>query len=128
MERRMAILGFELEEIVRLLALLEENRLDEILIEEEGRYLRIRGPRRSKPARPVFPSEVRPAGASAPPRPAISAPLSADRSGNGSAPLPTDHVALVSPMVGVFYRAGKPGDPPFIGIGQPIELNQTIGV
>ena len=40
----MAILGFELEEIVRLIRMLEESGLDEMVIREETRYLRVRGP------------------------------------------------------------------------------------
>lgn len=40
----MAILGFELEEIARIVALVESRGLAELVIEEEGRYLRVRGP------------------------------------------------------------------------------------
>jgi acetyl-CoA carboxylase biotin carboxyl carrier protein len=68
MARRMAILGFELEEIARLLTLVETQGLDELIYEEEGRYLRIRGPRKAKivrtvaaaaPARPAAPPLVK---------------------------------------------------------------------
>lgn len=120
----MAILGFELEEIARLIALVEEGDLDEIILEEEGRKLRIRGPRAQRqvvsqsvattsyaaqsPALP--PPPRRPAAESAPPAAAEGT------------------IALVSPMVGVFYRAGKPGDPPLIEVGQRIEVDQPIGL
>lgn len=35
---------------------------------------------------------------------------------------------LVSPMVGVFYRAPSPSDPNFVEIGDRIERGQTIGL
>ena len=31
-------------------------------------------------------------------------------------------------MVGVFYRTGKPGDPPLIEVGQRIVRDQPIGI
>lgn len=120
----MAILGFELEEIARLIALVEEGDLDEIILEEEGRKLRIRGPRSQTQSKaqaaatapfaaplPALPAPPRkPAAESAPPQPAAGT------------------VELVSPMVGVFYRAGKPGDPPLVEVGQQIAVKQPVGL
>ncbi len=37
-------------------------------------------------------------------------------------------IPVVSPMVGVFYRAPSPSDPNFIEIGDRIERGQTIGL
>jgi acetyl-CoA carboxylase biotin carboxyl carrier protein len=31
-------------------------------------------------------------------------------------------------MVGVYYRAGKPGDPPLVEVGQLIAKDQPIGI
>lgn len=120
----MAILGFELDEIARLIALVEEGDLDEIVLEEEGRKLRIRGPRAQgkvvAQAAPTTTTVVTQAPAlPPPPRKQVSA-----------APPPVEEgtIALVSPMVGVFYRAGKPGDPPLVEIGQRITVDQPIGL
>jgi acetyl-CoA carboxylase biotin carboxyl carrier protein len=120
----MAILGFELEEIARLIALVEAGDLDEIILEEEGRKLRIRGPRSQPqnvsqpPTEPTYAVQM-PALPPAPRRPAAeSAP---PQSEEGT-------LALVSPMVGVFYRAGKPGDPPLIQVGQRIALKEPVGL
>ncbi|HEX8463235.1 MAG TPA: acetyl-CoA carboxylase biotin carboxyl carrier protein [Abditibacterium sp.] len=35
---------------------------------------------------------------------------------------------VVSPMVGVFYRAASPGEPNFVEIGDRVERGQTIGL
>jgi len=37
-------------------------------------------------------------------------------------------VPVVSPMVGVWYRAPSPSDPDFVGIGDRVEVGQTIGL
>jgi acetyl-CoA carboxylase biotin carboxyl carrier protein len=128
----MAILGFEFEEISRLIALVEAGNLDEIIYEEEDRYLRIRGPRPQVSNRtqedtsPTVTPYLQRMESLAPPRREVR-----QRALGAASPsdvLPEDEIALVSPMVGVFYRAGKPGDPPLVEVGQRIVREQTIGV
>jgi len=118
----MAILGFELEEIARLIALVEAGELSELIHEEEGRYLRIRGPRADKP-----PREFAAAPASATTTP--SAPLRARAITPPPSPASAkDQVILESPMMGIFYRAEKPGAPPLVHIGDHISVGQTVGI
>lgn len=118
----MAILGFELDEIARLIALVEEGDLDEIILEEEGRKLRIRGPRAQRHAAAQVPTTSIVTQAPAlPPPPRKQAVTTPPAQEEGT-------IALVSPMVGVFYRSGKLGDPPLIEIGQRITVDQPIGL
>jgi acetyl-CoA carboxylase biotin carboxyl carrier protein len=127
MARRMAILGFELEDIARLITLVETQGLDELIFEEEGRYLRIRGPRQGKRERTVVQTMVTPPpapAAQARPRALPSPPTPAASAG----PPPEDQIALVSPMVGIFYRAEKPGAPPLVKVGDHISVDQTVAV
>lgn len=129
----MAILGFELEEIARVISILETRDLDELIYEEGGRTLRLRGPRKyiaveyqeNAPAH-----GIRTVAASALPhtRPAQSKAHHASASGAGTGELPTDQIALTAPMVGVFYRSDKPGGPPFVNVGERVALGQTIGL
>jgi acetyl-CoA carboxylase biotin carboxyl carrier protein len=35
---------------------------------------------------------------------------------------------VVSPMVGIFYRAPSPSDPPFVEVGDTVEAGQTVGL
>ncbi|RYX82375.1 acetyl-CoA carboxylase biotin carboxyl carrier protein [bacterium] len=37
-------------------------------------------------------------------------------------------VPVESPMVGVFYRSPSPADPPFVEVGDRVEVGQTIGL
>ncbi len=117
----MAILGFELEELARLIALVETGDLDEIVLEEEGRRLRIRGPRSLQK------KAVQAVGTALPTY--LPAPLLRKPAAPPEPPSPAeDTVPLVSPMVGVFYRAGKPGDPPLVEVGQRVTKDQPIGL
>ncbi len=64
--------------------------------------------------------------------PVMSAPLNVTEAPQTvpSAAPPKAKAALapiVSPMVGVFYRAPSPGEPNFVEIGDKVEIGQTIG-
>lgn len=39
-----------------------------------------------------------------------------------------DHFAVVSPMVGLFFRQPSPGEPAFVEIGDRVEKGQTVGL
>ena len=39
---------------------------------------------------------------------------------------PDDAVLIKSPMVGTFYRAPEPGAPPFVDIGQQVDVETTV--
>ena len=39
---------------------------------------------------------------------------------------PDDRHAITAPLVGQFYRAGKPGAPPFVEPGDIVEAGQTV--
>ncbi|MBO9582499.1 MAG: biotin carboxyl carrier domain-containing protein, partial [Sphingobium sp.] len=37
-------------------------------------------------------------------------------------------VEVLSPLLGVFYRAPKPGEPPFVEVGARVEADTVIGI
>lgn len=43
-----------------------------------------------------------------------------------SAPVDTKWVPIISPMVGTFYRAAAPDEPPFVNVGDRIKVSQTV--
>ena len=43
-----------------------------------------------------------------------------------SAPTDTKWVPIISPMVGTFYRAAAPDEPPFVNVGDRISVSQTV--
>ncbi len=128
----MAIFGFELEEIARLIALVDTQDLDEFIYEEEGRYLRVRGPRPAPLVVAAAPTALPTAAFAAVPPQAASSPAarrSASPAAKPTAVVPAkDEIALESPMVGVFYRAEKSGAPPLVNVGDRISVGQVVGV
>ena len=61
---------------------------------------------------------ARPAAAPAPAAEAAKAPVREARSFSG-------HV-VTAPMVGTFYRAPAPGEPPFVEVGQKVEADTMV--
>ncbi|HET9016417.1 MAG TPA: acetyl-CoA carboxylase biotin carboxyl carrier protein [Thermomicrobiaceae bacterium] len=50
-------------------------------------------------------------------------------------PLPTDELApdegtvvVTSPMIGTYYAGAAPGEPPFIHVGDAVEVGQTVAI
>lgn len=58
--------------------------------------------------------------AAAPPAAPAAAPAAV------SAPVDTKWVSIISPMVGTFYRAAAPDEPPFVNVGDRIKVSQTV--
>jgi len=89
----------DLEELRKLCALLREEGLTELTVEEEGRRITIR--------RAPVPG--------APPAPQGEAPGEAAE-------------LVRSPVVGTFWRRPAPGEDPFVEVGQPVEPGQVLCV
>ena len=109
------------EQLHRLLEALGESDIQEFRLEGDDFRLEIR---RNLPAQavmaPVMPAPVAPAAAApvAPSEPASAPPAStATRS---------DLLEVTAPMVGTFYRAPAPGEPPFVEVGSRINVGQTV--
>ena len=106
----------DIRKIKKLIEMLEESNLAEIEIregEESIRISRASSVATAVAASPATPMPMATAG-SAPSEPA--APES---------PVPAGHV-IVSPMVGTFYRAPSPGGNPFVEVGSPVNVGDTL--
>lgn len=54
---------------------------------------------------------------------------SAAASGGSAAPAAAPgSMAVVAPIVGVFYRSSSPGAKPFVEVGDTVERGQTVGI
>ncbi|MBI2802314.1 MAG: acetyl-CoA carboxylase, biotin carboxyl carrier protein [Gammaproteobacteria bacterium] len=56
-----------------------------------------------------------------------AAPASAATIGHAAA-IPDGTVAIRAPNLGTFYRAPKPGAPPYVELGQQIEITTEVGL
>jgi acetyl-CoA carboxylase biotin carboxyl carrier protein len=43
-------------------------------------------------------------------------------------PLEAGLAEVASPLLGIFYRAPKPGEPPFVEVGAKVEVDTVIGI
>ena len=106
----------QLEYLRGLAQVAQESGLAELQVEGDG--VRWTLTRAITAAAIGFDAPGHPAGAPARPASAASAVKA-----------PADPtVAVVSPMVGVFYRAPSPNDPPFVELGDRVEVGQTVGL
>jgi acetyl-CoA carboxylase biotin carboxyl carrier protein len=113
--------GFmNIEDIKKLLQLMEENKLVEFEYEDEGRRVKLRR------------SEDRPVAAAVPipvpaavPVPAPAAAPAAPPPAAGEA-RPANVVEFKSPLVGTFYRAAKPDADPFVNVGDEVHPEKVL--
>ena len=42
--------------------------------------------------------------------------------------LPPDGHIITAPMIGTYYASPSPGEPPFVRIGDPVEVGQVVGI
>jgi acetyl-CoA carboxylase biotin carboxyl carrier protein len=106
------------KDVAEILKLLEESRFNELTLEMNGVKIELRRGQSDEGAR----KGSRP---TAPPReePTVRMPVM-----KAAAVAPPDGVAVPAPLLGVFYRAPKPGEPPFVEVGSKVAPDTIIGI
>lgn len=108
------------KDVAEIMRLLEQSSFDSLALEIDGVKLNLqRGS--AAPVRQAAPSAAAPA-AEGPPQ---SAKPATPKIKPPSEPGLAD---VVSPLLGIFYRAPKPGEPPFVEIGSKVEEDTVIGI
>lgn len=113
---------FDLEQVQRLIEMMEKNGLTEISLRRGDEYWRLRrGATVSPSTAPPLPV-VPPVPSPVVPQPAVGAPAPP------TAPASKDDGLLVikSPTVGTFYAAQSPEDPPFVTVGSKVSPQTTV--
>jgi acetyl-CoA carboxylase biotin carboxyl carrier protein len=105
-------------DVAEILRLVEESTFDEFSLEFEGLKLNFK--------RGAAGEGLTERLASAPP--AAAEPSRADPSSLIPVPADPDSQAVCSPMLGTFYRAPKPGAPPFVTVGSAVEEDTIVGI
>ena len=117
----MSLTGKDVVEIARLL---DESRFSELKLEVGDFRLRIR---RAGAGRSYDEAEDDPAPPSAAVPSTQSAPTPAATPVVARAPA-AGEVDVPAPLLGTFYHAPRPGDPPFVTVGQTITADTVIGI
>jgi acetyl-CoA carboxylase biotin carboxyl carrier protein len=106
-------------EIAEITRLLEDSTFDELRLEIDGLKLHLkRGNAASTEPLGGASAASTPAATLAPERPPAPKSPAVDR----------DVQDVVAPMLGTFYRAPRPGEPPFIEQGSPVDADTIIGI
>lgn len=122
------------KDVAEITRLLEESTFDELTLELDGLKLSLR---RSGVAAPPEPPPTAPRALSAsqsdgpPAVPAgegatAAAAAAADPAAVAGADGQT--LTVTAPLLGTFYRAPKPGAPPFVEVGSAVEEDTIIGI
>ena len=114
----------DIRKVKKLIELLEESNIGEIEIKEGEESVRIsrHGAQQAAPVAYAAPAPVAAAPATAAPAPA-EAPA-AEAAAPAAAPVADN--AVLSPMVGTFYRAPSPEAPSFIEVGQTVRVGDVL--
>lgn len=112
----------DIRKIKKLIELLESSQLTELEIHEGEETVRLS---RVQNAAPV--THYIPQAAAAPPPPPAAAPTpsQAAEPTASEAQHPAGH-EVRSPMVGTFYSASSPDAPPFVKVGQSVQVGDTL--
>jgi acetyl-CoA carboxylase biotin carboxyl carrier protein len=109
------------KDVAEISRLLDESDFDELYLELDGMKLSLRRGGSADPANPLASPAERSravAAAGAEPTSPLSAPV-ADDAGQHT---------VTAPLLGTFYRAPRPGAPPFVEIGSEVEPDTVVGI
>jgi acetyl-CoA carboxylase biotin carboxyl carrier protein len=112
----MSLTARDVEEIMKLL---EASSFDRLSLEVDGLKIELERSGASAPRAPR--AAAAPAAPEAPATPAAPPPKAAAVSREGL-------VEISSPLLGIFYRAPKPGEPPFVDVGSKVDTETVIGI
>jgi acetyl-CoA carboxylase biotin carboxyl carrier protein len=107
------------KDVAEIMRLLDESSFDSLSLEIDGMKLNLQ----RKSANPVRGNSH-----------AVTAPVPKQASGpvrpahKETAPSEPGLFEVPAPLLGIFYRAPKPGEPPFIEVGSKVESETVIGI
>jgi len=115
----MSLTAKDVEEIMKLL---DSSTFDRLSLEVDGMKIELErsgaSPReRPAPATPATP-EPAPKSPRAEPAAAPSVRVSTE----------PGLIEIKSPLLGIYYRAPKPGEPPFVEVGSKVDTDTVIGI
>jgi acetyl-CoA carboxylase biotin carboxyl carrier protein len=110
-------------DVAEILRVLEESSFDTLDLDMNGVQLRLRRSGAPPARESTPPSDAVPRLKAAVPAPQGASPAAAV----AAAPEP-GAIAVPAPLLGIFYRAPKPGEPPFVQIGDRVQADTLIGI
>jgi acetyl-CoA carboxylase biotin carboxyl carrier protein len=107
-------------DVAEILRVLEESSFDTLDLDMDGIQLRLRRsgalPAREPAEMPATSPRAKSAGASSA---AAAKPAASPEPGA---------MPVAAPLLGIYYRAPKPGEPPFVEVGDRVQADSIIGI
>ena len=119
------------QEIRNLLAAIDQSDVVEFSLEAQDFRLTVskcdRGSGETAPFLPALPAATGNGSVTAASPPiSTSAPASTPAEPSPPSTRPLSWVSITSPMVGTYYSAPSPGEPPFVSLGDRVSAGQTV--
>jgi len=115
----------DIRKVKKLIELLEESNIGEIEIKEGEESVRISRHGAQQAAPVAYAAPAAPvAAAPAPSAPAPAETPAAESAAPAAAPVADN--AVLSPMVGTFYRSPSPEAPSFVEVGQTVRVGDVL--
>jgi acetyl-CoA carboxylase biotin carboxyl carrier protein len=122
------------DDVLEILKLFEQSKFDFLQLQQGDRQITVSkagyvpgsanlSQPSPQPVRGAPPASERPAVPAVARAPGAAAPVSA-----GDAAIPEGLVPIASPMVGKFYAAASPSDPPYVQEGSVVAAGATVGL
>lgn len=119
--------AWNLKEICELIDVLVEREINEFEMEKGGVRIRIkRGSAAAESGNSSASASILPPAWASPPSPAPVAAASAAPAETAPAEISEDVHIIKSPIVGTFYNAPSPSAPPFVNIGDVVQVGQPL--
>ena len=119
------------DDVLEILKLFEQSTFDFLQLEHGERKITVSkggyAPTVAGSARASTPSSSSSAAAVAPAAQA-AAPASRPEAKPAPSSIPAGLVAVTAPMVGKFYSAPAPSDPPYVEVGSKVAAGATVGL
>lgn len=106
------------KDVAEIMRLLEESSFDSLSLEMQGVKINLQRGSAAPIRQAAAPSVVVP-------QPSAPAPQAPRKVRPPSEPGLSE---VASPLLGIFYRAPKPGEPPFVEVGARVEEDTVIGI
>jgi acetyl-CoA carboxylase biotin carboxyl carrier protein len=119
--------GLSRDDIDEILRLVDDSSFDELRLEVGDTKIEITRRRERATADRTAPP-ARSSSSSAPPRAAPAPAAAPPVRTAGPAPTPDGVIDVPAPQLGIFYHAPRPGEPPFVSIGDVVTPDTTIGI
>jgi acetyl-CoA carboxylase biotin carboxyl carrier protein len=111
--------SLSLADLDQIMKLFDQSNFSEMKLKTGDLELHLRKPGGGAAAVTETPALATPQ----PQAPAPSAPAT-----SALPPPGPGEVDVLSPLLGVYYRAPKPGEPPFVEVGQIVETDSIVGI